>query len=133
MTAMSNMPDVTRNIMSFALAIGFERKQPFCPRKTHYRPISEGKFIKTPCHFKYFAWPDPIRHPKSVNLGPLTSALQNSGIEASRNMVQVGKESCVVDSDLVEFFLDELAPVWRYEDPPDWTDWFEGITADGEH
>ncbi len=27
----------------FALAIGFEKEQPFRPRKIQYRPISEGK------------------------------------------------------------------------------------------
>ncbi len=32
---------------------------PFCPQKTHYRPISGGKFRGTPCHITYLPWPDP--------------------------------------------------------------------------
>ena len=43
----------------FPLATSFREKQPFCPRKTRYRPISEGRFSSNPHNIKHFAWPDP--------------------------------------------------------------------------
>jgi len=62
--AMSDMPDVARNIMSLCSCHWLREKHPFCPRKTHYRPISEGKFKRILRNIKYLAWSD---HNQSTN------------------------------------------------------------------
>jgi hypothetical protein len=44
----------------FALAIGFGGKQPFCPRKIHYRPILGCESRTRLNDIIYFPWPDPL-------------------------------------------------------------------------
>jgi hypothetical protein len=40
--------------------IDSREKQPFYPRKTHYRPILRGHFNTIPHNIRYLPWPDPI-------------------------------------------------------------------------
>src|SRR4030042_1637062 len=54
---MSIMPDVTRNIMSFALTLSFAEKRPFCAQKIRYRLISESEISHYRFHIRYFVWP----------------------------------------------------------------------------
>jgi len=43
----------------FALAICTRKKRSFYPRKTQYRPLSEGKIDNYSFYINYFPWPDP--------------------------------------------------------------------------
>ena len=59
MASMSDMPDITWNVMSFCSCHRLLGNQSFCPQKIHHRPVSEGHFGTILSNISYLSWPDP--------------------------------------------------------------------------